>query len=218
MKLKLSSRHKGGIMNSKIQLDILNLRARHKAWSRQRMLLRIFVAAMMACAANPVRAQGLEQHQLERAATEATVVAETKANTHAVDAVDAAPVALAAPAPLTSASSQTPADTHAQAEAQAKQKTTPKAQSNEAAESLNTFVSFDFNEDGKTDDLDWTAYTNWAKNYTTGEFNSYVGRFLTTENGGLSLAGAAAIIANSDAMAKTPSQSQTKQEGLRTIF
>lgn len=199
-------------MNSKIQLDILNLRARHKAWSRQRMLLRIFVAAMMACAANPVRAQGLEQHQLERAATEATVVAETKANTHAVDAVDAAPVALAAPAPLTSASSQTPADTHAQAEAQAKQKTTPKAQSNEAAESLNTFVSFDFNEDGKTDDLDWTAYTNWAKNYTTGEFNSYVGRFLTTENGGLSLAGAAAIIANSDAMAKTPSQSQTKQD------
>lgn len=199
-------------MNSKIQLDILNLRARHKAWSRQRMLLRIFVAAMMACAANPVRAQGLEQHQLERAATEATVVAETKANTHAVDAVDAAPVALAAPAPLTSASSQTPADTHAQAEAQAKQKTTPKAQSNEAAESLNTFVSFDFNEDGKTDDLDWTAYTNWAKNYTTGEFNSYVGRFLTTENGGLSLAGAAAIIANSDAMAKTPSQSQTTQD------
>lgn len=199
-------------MNSKIQLDILNLRARHKAWSRQRMLLRIFVAAMMACAANPVRAQGLEQHQLERAATEATVVAETKANTHAVDAVDAAPVALAAPAPLTSASSQTPADTHAQAEAQAKQKTTPKAQSNEADESLNTFVSFDFNEDGKTDDLDWTAYTNWAKNYTTGEFNSYVGRFLTTENGGLSLAGAAAIIANSDAMAKTPSQSQTKQD------
>lgn len=196
-------------MNSKIQLDILNLRARHKAWSRQRMLLRIFVAAMMACAANPVRAQGLEQHQLERAATEATVVAEAKANTHAVDA---APVALAAPAPLTSASSQTPADTHAQAEAQAKQKTTPKAQSNEAAESLNTFVSFDFNEDGKTDDLDWTAYTNWAKNYTTGEFNSYVGRFLTTENGGLSLAGAAAIIANSDAMAKTPSQSQTKQD------
>lgn len=199
-------------MNSKIQLDILNLRARHKAWSRQRMLLRIFVAAMMACAANPVRAQGLEQHQLERAATEATVAAETKANTHAVDAVDAAPVALAAPAPLTSASSQTPADTHAQAEAQAKQKTTPKAQSNEAAESLNTFVSFDFNEDGKTDDLDWTAYTNWAKNYTTGEFNSYVGRFLTTENGGLSLAGAAAIIANSDAMAKTPSQSQTTQD------
>lgn len=199
-------------MNSKIQLDILNLRARHKAWSRQRMLLRIFVAAMMACAANPVRAQGLEQHQLERAATEATVVAETKANTHAVDAVDAAPVALAAPAPLTSASSQTPADTHAQAEAQAKQKTTRKAQSNEAAESLNTFVSFDFNEDGKTDDLDWTAYTNWAKNYTTGEFNSYVGRFLTTENGGLSLAGAAAIIANSDAMAKTPSQSQTAQD------
>lgn len=199
-------------MNSKIQLDILNLRARHKAWSRQRMLLRIFVAAMMACAANPVRAQGLEQQQLERAATEATVVAETKANTHAVDAVDAAPVALAAPAPLTSASSQTPADTHAQAEAQAKQKTTPKAQSNEAAESLNTFVSFDFNEDGKTDDLDWTAYTNWAKNYTTGEFNSYVGRFLTTENGGLSLAGAAAIIANSDAMAKTPSQSQTTQD------
>lgn len=196
-------------MNSKIQLDILNLRARHKAWSRQRMLLRIFVAAMMACAANPVRAQGLEQHQLERAATEATVVAEAKANTHAVDA---APVALAAPAPLTSASSQTPADTHAQAEAQAKQKTTPKAQSNEAAESLNTFVSFDFNEDGKTDDLDWTAYTNWAKNYTTGEFNSYVGRFLTTENGGLSLAGAAAIIANSDAMAKTPSQSQTTQD------
>lgn len=196
-------------MNSKIQLDILNLRARHKAWSRQRMLLRIFVAAMMACAANPVRAQGLEQHQLERAATEATVVAEAKANTHAVDA---APVALAAPALLTSASSQTPADTHAQAEAQAKQKTTPKAQSNEAAESLNTFVSFDFNEDGKTDDLDWTAYTNWAKNYTTGEFNSYVGRFLTTENGGLSLAGAAAIIANSDAMAKTPSQSQTKQD------
>ncbi len=199
-------------MNSKIQLDILNLRARHKAWSRQRMLLRIFVAAMMACAANPVRAQGLEQHQLERAATEATVAAETKANTHAVDAVDAAPVALAAPAPLTSASSQTPADTHAQAEAQAKQKTTPKAQSNEAAESLNTFVSFDFNEDGKTDDLDWTAYTNWAKNYTTGEFNSYVGRFLTTENGGLSLAGAAAIIANGDAMAKTPSQSQTAQD------
>lgn len=196
-------------MNSKIQLDILNLRARHKAWSRQRMLLRIFVAAMMACAANPVRAQGLEQHQLERAATEATVAAETKANTHAVDA---APVALAAPAPLTSASSQTPADTHAQAEAQAKQKTTPKAQSNEAAESLNTFVSFDFNEDGKTDDLDWTAYTNWAKNYTTGEFNSYVGRFLTTENGGLSLAGAAAIIANSDAMAKTPSQSQITQD------
>lgn len=196
-------------MNSKIQLDILNLRARHKAWSRQRMLLRIFVAAMMACAANPVRAQGLEQHQLERAATEATVVAETKANTHEIDA---APVALAAPAPLTSASSQTPADTHAQAEAQAKQKTTPKAQSNEAAESLNTFVSFDFNEDGKTDDLDWTAYTNWAKNYTTGEFNSYVGRFLTTENGGLSLAGAAAIIANSDAMAKTPSQSQTTQD------
>lgn len=196
-------------MNSKIQLDILNLRARHKAWSRQRMLLRIFVAAMMACAANPVRAQGLEQHQLERAATEATVVAEAKANTHAVDA---APVALAAPAPLTSASSQTPADTHAQAEAQAKQKTTPKAQSNEAAESLNTFVSFDFNEDGKTDDLDWTAYTNWAKNYTTGEFNSYVGRFLTTENGGLSLAGAAAIIANSDAMAKTPLQSQTTQD------
>lgn len=199
-------------MNSKIQLDILNLRARHKAWSRQRMLLRIFVAAMMACAANPVRAQGLEQHQLERTATEATVVAETKANTYAVDAVDAAPVALAAPAPLTSASSQTPADTHAQAEAQAKQKTTPKAQSNEAAESLNTFVSFDFNEDGKTDDLDWTAYTNWAKNYTTGEFNPYVGRFLTTENGGLSLAGAAAIIANSDAMAKTPSQSQTTQD------
>ena len=196
-------------MNSKIQLDILNLRARHKAWSRQRMLLRIFVAAMMACAANPVRAQGLEQHQLERAATEATVVAEAKANTHAADA---APVALAAPAPLTSAFSQTPADTHAQAEAQAKQKTTPKAQSNEAAESLNTFVSFDFNEDGKTDDLDWTAYTNWAKNYTTGEFNSYVGRFLTTENGGLSLAGAAAIIANSDAMAKTPSQSQTTQD------
>lgn len=199
-------------MNSKIQLDILNLRARHKAWSRQRMLLRIFVAAMMACAANPVRAQGLEQHQLERAATEATVAAETKAGTHAVDAVDAASVALAAPAPLTSASSQTPADTHAQAEAQAKQKTTPKAQSNEAAESLNTFVSFDFNEDGKTDDLDWTAYTNWAKNYTTGEFNSYVGRFLTTENGGLSLAGAAAIIANSDAMAKTPLQSQTTQD------
>lgn len=196
-------------MNSKIQLDILNLRARHKAWSRQRMLLRIFVAAMMACAANPVRAQGLEQQQLERAATEVTVAAETKANTYAVDA---APVALAAPAPLTSASSQTPADTHAQAEAQAKQKTTPKAQSNEAAESLNTFVSFDFNEDGKTDDLDWTAYTNWAKNYTTGEFNSYVGRFLTTENGGLSLAGAAAIIANSDAMAKTPSQSQTTQD------
>lgn len=196
-------------MNSKIQLDILNLRARHKAWSRQRMLLRIFVAAMMACAANPVRAQGLEQQQLERAATEVTVAAETKANTHAVDA---ASVALAAPAPLTSASSQTPADTHAQAEAQAKQKTTPKAQSNEAAESLNTFVSFDFNEDGKTDDLDWTAYTNWAKNYTTGEFNSYVGRFLTTENGGLSLAGAAAIIANSDAMAKTPSQSQTTQD------
>lgn len=196
-------------MNSKIQLDILNLRARHKAWSRQRMLLRIFVAAMMACAANPVRAQGLEQQQFERAATEVTVAAETKANTYAVDA---APVALAAPAPLTSASSQTPADTHAQAEAQAKQKTTPKAQSNEAAESLNTFVSFDFNEDGKTDDLDWTAYTNWAKNYTTGEFNSYVGRFLTTENGGLSLAGAAAIIANSDAMAKTPSQSQTTQD------
>lgn len=199
-------------MNSKIQLDILNLRARHKAWSRQRMLLRIFVAAMMACAANPVRAQGLEQHQLERTATEATVVAETKANTYAVDAVDAAPVALAAPAPLTSASSQTPADTHAQAEAQTHKETTPKAQSNEAAESLNTFVSFDFNEDGKTDDLDWTAYTNWAKNYTTGEFNSYVGRFLTTENGGLSLAGAAAIIANSDAMAKTPSQSQTTQD------
>lgn len=110
-------------MNSKIQLDILNLRARHKAWSRQRMLLRIFVAAMMACAANPVRAQGLEQHQLERAATEATVVAETKANTHEIDA---APVALAAPAPLTSASSQTPADTHAQADHKQSRKLPPR--------------------------------------------------------------------------------------------